>query len=320
MYNISYKYKGFLLLLIKLVIVLGAFYFIYIKLVNNQLLSITELKQQLSILFSKSLWLLILLLIFTDLNWLLEIYKWKILASVEKRISFFEAFQQSLASLTASIITPNRIGEYGTKALYFEKKSRKKIVLLNFIGNISQLAITIALGVIGIVFLLVNFTFKIPHFNFIKLLLLCCLIVLVIVFKNKLGITKTIKHYFNKTTIYLKQIPKSIYFKVLGLSALRYFIFSHQFYFLFKILGVETDYITLINLIFCIYFMASIIPSLAIFDWVIKGSIAIIIFSFIELNQLTIVTITSIMWLLNFAIPAVFGSIFVMNFKLINNE
>ena len=119
MYNISHKYKRFLLLLLKLVVVIGAFYFMYQKLASNQLLALNELQQQLSILFSKSIWVLIAVLLFTDANWLLEIYKWKLLASTEKRITFFEAYQQSLASLTASIITPNRIGEYGVKALFF---------------------------------------------------------------------------------------------------------------------------------------------------------------------------------------------------------
>ena len=40
-------------------------------------------------------------------------------------INFFEAYEQCLASLTVSIITPNRIGEYGAKALFFEKENRK---------------------------------------------------------------------------------------------------------------------------------------------------------------------------------------------------
>lgn len=320
MYNISYKYKGFLLLLIKLVIVVGAFYFIFIKLVNNQLLSITELNQQLSILFSKSLWLLILLLVFTDLNWLLEIYKWKILTSIEKNISFFKAFQQSLASLTASIITPNRIGEYGVKALYFETKSRKKIMLLNFLGNMSQLIITLVLGILGIAYTITKFSLQIPNIKTEKLLILIVFIILLFFSSLKLRFFKIFNLYLKKTVTFLKKISKNIYIKTLGLALLRYLLFSHQFYFLLRLFEVETDYLTLINLIFCVYFIASIIPSLAIFDWIIKGSVAVFIFSFIELNQLTIVTITTIMWLLNFAIPAIFGSIFVLNFKLVSSK
>ncbi len=320
MYNISHKYKRFLFLLLKLALVFGAFYFIYKKLASNQLLSFTQLHDQLSLLFSKNNWILIFLLLFTDVNWLLEIYKWKLLASVEKKITFFEAYQQSLASLTASIITPNRIGEYGAKALYFKKNSRKKIVLLNFIGNMSQLTATTFFGLIGLLFLITNYSIQIPDLNVEKLLLLIIVISLLYLISIKFGLIISVKIYLNKIFTFLKQIPSDIYLKTLIFSLLRYFVFSHQFYFLLKIFGVETDYITLINLIFCIYFIASIIPSLTIFDWAIKGSIAVLIFSLIELNELTIVTITTIMWLLNFAFPALLGSIFVLNFKLIDNE
>ena len=68
------------------------------------------------------------------------------------------------------------------------------------------------------------------------------------------------------------------------------------------------------------YFIASILPSLTIFDWAIKGSVAIFLFGFVEVNALTIVTITTLMYVLNFAVPALFGSIFVLNFKPLTNS
>lgn len=316
MYNISHKYKHFLFLLLKLVLVVSAFYFIHQKLVSNELLSFSELKTQLVHLFSKNFWVLIVVLLFTDANWLLEIYKWKLLASIEQKITFFEAYKQSLASLTASILTPNRIGEYGIKAFYFEKKLRKKIVLLNFLGNMSQLAITSVFGLVGFLFFYWHFSIEIPAINFNKVLFVTVFIVGVFFSIQKFNFFKKGIGYWNKIYSYLKKIPVNSYFKILGLALLRYLVFSHQFYFLLRLFEVETPYFTLINLLFCVYFIASIIPTLTIFDWVIKGSVAVFVFSFIGLNELTIVTITTIMWLLNFAFPAVLGSVFVLNFKL----
>ena len=315
MYNILHKYKRSLFFLIKLVIVFSAFYFIYQKLVSNQLLSFSNFQQQLSILFSKNSWSLVLLLLFTDANWLLEIYKWKTLATVEQKITFYQAYEQSLASLTASIITPNRIGEYGVKALYFEQNSRKKIMLLNFIGNISQLIITFFFGLIGMVFLFTNFKAQLPFLNLTKLLIISIIFSVLIIFRKRFGISKNVSNYFNKSISFLKQISVITYSKILVISFFRYLVFSHQFYFLLRLFEIETAYSTLMQLLFCVYFIASIIPSLTIFDWVIKGSVAVFIFSFIGLNELTIVTITSIMWLLNFAVPALLGSVFVLNFK-----
>jgi len=295
-----------------LIIVFGAFYFIFQKLNNNQLLSLTQLKEQLSILFSNNIWLLLVLLLFTDANWFLEIFKWKTLASIEKNLSFMDAFEQCLASLTTSIITPNRIGEYGAKALFFKKEKRKKIMLLNLVGNLSQLTATVFFGTIGLIFFIGNFNVIHPKLDFQNLSILIFVVAVLFLFRKNLQL--------KKIELYLKKIPKVVFIKTLGFSFLRYLVFSHQFYLLTILFGIDLDYFTTMNLVFCMYLMASIIPSLSVFDWVIKGSIAVWLFNFVGINELTIVTITTIMWVLNFVIPALLGCIFVLNFKLVEKE
>ena len=308
MYNILNKYKRAFFLLCKLVIVAGAFYFLYKKVFSNQQLPVQEFLNEISILFSKGIWTIILVLLFTDANWLLEIVKWKKLANIEKKTSFFEAYEQCFASFTASIITPNRIGEYGAKALFYEKEKRKNIVLLNLIGNLSQLLITVAFGVVGLVFLMKYYSFHYPEISILKTVLIVSVFVIAFLFRKKIKLLK-IRDYF-------KSISKKIYIEIIGLSFLRYVFFSHQFIFLLYLFGVDTDYFTTLNLLFSMYLIASVIPSISVFDWVIKGSIAVWLFSFVGVNEITILTITTIMWLLNFAIPAIIGSIFVLNFKL----
>lgn len=312
MYNISLKYNRQLLLLLKFTIVGLAFYFIYYKLTTDNLLTLNQLEVLSSILQSKNIWAIILILLLTDVNWLLEIYKWKILASIENKTTFFTAFEQCLGALTASIFTPNRIGEYGAKALYFEKKIRKKIVLLNLIGNLAQLITTLFFGLIG--FSIISFTFEIQpsKINASKLLIAFGSIVIVYFMRKRLKLSKI--------KAFLKQIPKKTYYSTLLISLLRYLTFSHQFYFLMALLGVEESYFTLMPIIFTMYFLASIIPSISIFDWLIKGSIAVFLFSFISINEITVLSVSMLMWILNFAIPSLLGSVFVLNFKLIDKE
>jgi len=320
MYNILHKYKRFIFLLLKLAIVLGAFYFIFQQLTNNELLSFTQLKQQFFVLFSKNSWLLLLLLLFTDANWLLEIFKWKTLISNEKEITFYEAYEQCFASLTASLITPNRIGEYGAKAIYFEKKLRKKIMVLNLIGNLSQLAITVFFGIFGMFFLSFYFEVEIFSFNLPRFFLILSVLLLLYLIGKNFGITKKLTALIRKILNYSKKLPMKIQAKTLAYSLFRYLVFSNQFYFFLQIFHIEAAYFTLMSLIFSTYFIASVIPGLAIFDWVIKGSVAVFIFGLIDANPLTIVTITTFMWLLNFAIPALLGSIFVLNFKMVTEK
>src|SRR5690606_29449612 len=66
----------------------------------------------------------------------------------------------SLASFTAAIFTPSRIGEYGAKSLYYPKNERKRVIFLNFVGNMTQLFVTFIFGIIGMCYML--FQVKLP--------------------------------------------------------------------------------------------------------------------------------------------------------------
>ena len=158
--GLSYKSKQFFFVLIKLSIVAGAFYFIYQKLMKNDDLSFFDFAQFLTeneVFSSKNVVFLLFLTIF---NWFLEILKWQKLTSIVTKISFLKSLEQSLGALTASLFTPNRIGEYGAKAIYFQYSIRKKILLLNLLGNIAQMTITTVFGVIGFVVWCLDNNFK----------------------------------------------------------------------------------------------------------------------------------------------------------------
>ena len=106
-------------MLIKISLVVAAFYFIYQKLTKNSDLDFTDFVQFFIEKRLFSLKTIIFLLILTIFNWFFEILKWQELVSSIKKISFKQALEQCLGSLTASLFTPNRIGEYGAKAIYF---------------------------------------------------------------------------------------------------------------------------------------------------------------------------------------------------------
>ena len=132
---------------------IGAFYMIYSKVFKNDSLSFNTFKTALLQSKLQEFNMLCLTLCFSGLNWILEIKKWQVLVSSFKLITFFEATKQSLSSLTSSLITPNRIGEYGAKALYFDQTDRKRVLFITFIGNSSQLLVTCIFGSFGLLFL-----------------------------------------------------------------------------------------------------------------------------------------------------------------------
>ena len=150
MISIPHKTKHFLVLLLKVLIVAGAFYFIYNQLANNDKLDWAQFK----IKFDKNQSVLGIgyLLLLSVLNRYFEILKWQNLASHIKPISVGEATKQVLAALTAGIFTPNGVGEYAGKALYYDKQETKQVIFLNLICNGIQMVLTVIMGLFGLLY------------------------------------------------------------------------------------------------------------------------------------------------------------------------
>ena len=314
--SISYKSKQFLWLVFKLLIVILCTYFIYDVLAKNKELKIDtfySFLKDFNIFSTKNMFFL---LIFSSFNWFFEIMKWKSLVSRIESISWSNAAKQSLASLSFSLITPNRIGEYGAKAMYFEKSQRKNVLLLNFIGNFHQLLITLIIGYAGMLYLKTFLKNIISEINYD--IISGILIFSVFIF-TLLTITNWYKKLRHKFLTRFDFITKKLNLKISLLSLLRYFIFSHQFYFLLMIFDIDISYLDAMAGISSMYFLSSIVPMLALFDFALKGSIAILVFGVFEINPMVILTITALMWVLNFAFPAIIGSYFVLRFKPIQS-
>lgn len=318
--TLPYKTKQFFVLLIKLSIVVGAFYFIYHKLAKNDELAFHDF---INFLHKSDLFLLknvFFLLILSLFNWFFEILKWKHLVSSILPISLKKASEQSLGALTASLLTPNRIGEYGAKAIYYAKSLRNKIMLLNLIGNIVQMTTTVIFGYVGFFFFAINYSLDLEVVKIcLSILAFSLILILAFYFLNKIQFK--IKGFsLKKIRDFVKEISVDIKIKAFVFSVIRYLIFSFQFYYLLLIFNIQIEYFNAMMVITTMYLLSSIIPSIFIFDVVIKGSIAVYLFSIIGVNDLTILSVVTLMWLLNFVIPSVFGSYYVLNFNLLKVE
>lgn len=300
MIAIPHKAKQFLLVLVKVLIVGLAFLYIYQHLQSDKAISLKSIIQYLSI---KEI---LILLSFTGANWFFEVLKWQNLVNSFKKISFFEATQQTFGSLTASIFTPNRIGEYGAKMLYFKKENAKRIVLLNFVHNSSQMLATTLFGVIGVLasgFEVLNLFLLVAGFT---------IIVLIVIFFRKIEIYGfSIQKIIDK----IRKLDRIILIKTFSFSMFRYLIFSTQFLVLLLFFEVDIEISIALATIFTVYLLASILPSIHLMDVAIKGSVALFLFSKLGVEDWKTLTVTSLMWLFNLVLPVILGSYFVIRFK-----
>ena len=309
MISIPHKAKQFLVLLIKLLIVGGAFYFIYNQLANNDKLD----WEKFIILFQKnqSVTGISFILLLSILNRYFEILKWQNLVSYLHKISLPEATKQVLGALTAGLFTPNGVGEYAGKALFFKKSEAKKVVFLNLICNGIQMILSVVFGLFGLLYFNANYNIITPKTVSI-LFGICFLLFGILFFSKKINI----KGYSIEKLIHkINEIPKAIHQKNIFLAICRYLVFSHQYYFLFLAFDVDLPYFTMIATIASVYFLASSLPTFQFLDFAVKGSVAVYFFGILGINEWIVVFISTLMWFLNVVLPVIIGSYYVMNYS-----
>ncbi|OAB25216.1 Lysylphosphatidylglycerol synthase TM region [Flavobacterium fryxellicola] len=311
MISIAHKTKQFLVLLIKLLIVSFAFYFIYNQLASNDKLDWA----QFLVLFKKnhSVIGISFILLLSVLNRYFEILKWQNLVSNLKSITIGEATKQVLAALTAGIFTPNGIGEYAGKALFFDKSETRKVIFLNLICNEIQMILTVIIGIVGLLYF--NTQYHVITTRTVAILFAILTLVFIVLFSVK---KIKIKGYsIEKLIQKINEIPKHIHQKNIFLGVCRYLVFSHQYYFLFLAFDVDLPYLILMSAVTSVYFLASSLPSFQFLDFAVKGSVAVYFFGILEVNEWIVIFISTLMWFLNVVLPVIIGSYYVLNFKIL---
>ena len=314
MRTVPYKAKQYLLASAKALILAVTFGYIIYKLNNHSKLGLSEfifLIHNTSNSFGN---FILLFLGLTAANWFFEILKWQALVSTIEKINFKSTLKQCLASFTVSLATPSRIGEYGAKVLFFDKQYRKKVLLLNFFSGGAQMFVTIIFGAVGLIYFFQNF-----NINYIATTLGYFVIGIILIFgigyylKEKELLLKGFT--IAKTIKYFKNIPLQIKMKVIVFSFLRYVIFSGMFYCLLLFFGANIVFNQAILLIFSMYLLVSILPTLFIFDIIIRGGVAVWVFSFNGVPEIIVLSTVLAMWLFNFVLPSLLGSFYVLTYQ-----
>ena len=303
------KAKQFLVAIIKVLIVGGAFYFIYDRLAHNENL---DWDRFIRIANRKDINLFVFsLLVLTFLNRFLEIVKWQNLVSYIRPISLGKSAAQVLAAVTVALFTPNGIGEYAAKAMYFKKAEAGEIIFLNLVCNGIQLIIAVLAGIAGLLF----FNYSYPEISGnLAIAVTAGIIILAIALFSARKIT--VKGYsLKRLGEKLNEMPKSIHRKNIVLALCRYLTIVHQYYILFLLFNVELPYLLLAGTIAATYFLGSSLPSFQFLDFAVKGSVAVYFFGILGVNEWVVVFIATLIWLLNTVLPVIIGSYFVFTFK-----
>lgn len=310
-------------LLIKLLIALVALWFIYREVQLKD--QVADLDTGVRYLFSLAqLPSLVLLIFLMALNWLLEAIKWRLLIQHLEGISIWQSLKAVLSGITIAIFTPNRVGEYGGRVFHLKKADRIDAVLLTIVGSYAQLVVTITTGIIAGIFFIPTYVGLGPitpmQYNLIGLLLFGVCVFLVILFLNTrlltvilnwLPIPKKLDHYAQVFQYHSFSTLWKVFLASLG----RYVIFTFQFYLLLRIFHIDVDYAPAVMMISLTYFVMTAIPTIAITELGVRGSVAVYFIGLLTTSVTNIFMASSMLWLINLAVPALLGIVFIFQLR-----
>jgi uncharacterized membrane protein YbhN (UPF0104 family) len=314
--TISYKVIS---LFIKAVILLLSIVYIFNKLVVANELNF--LVQELKI---SKLSYVVLVFVLMFVNWGLEAWKWQYLLKPLERISFIKSLQSVFSGVTVSIFMPNRIGEFAGRIFYLEKADKIKATIKNFIGSISQLTVTLVFGLAAIAFAYYQNVLRLDEIELVKknywwILMLLVLFLIGCFFLLKFYGAK----FFGTKANYLEafyDVNYKQWLYVFVLSMLRYIVFLMQFYILLMAFDIPVAFQTAVTVIALLFFVSSFIPSFATTEVITRGATAVYLFNLANVDTSLVVIVSLLLWIINLAIPALLGGLFVWKMKFFKEK
>lgn len=280
-------------------------------------------------LSSNKIFLLLFAILLIPVNWGLEAIKWQLLVKDIHKISFFKAFEAVLSGVSFSVTLPNRVGEYLGRMMYMPDGSRLRTISASIVGSVAQLAITLSIGTIGLLALKKEILQQYPQltiwFQFIFYGLVFITILLLFLFFN-VNTLVPLANKIIKNSKYLYLIEalgrfnKQFLFQLIFLSFLRYVIFLLQYFLLFALFNVDVSVAVISSVMSVVFLAMSVIPSIALVEIGLRGEVSLKLMGIFSANSLGIGLTTVSVWFMNLIIPAILGSLLLLNIKLIRKN
>ncbi len=221
------------------------------------------------------------------LNWLLEVHKWRLSVPYE-HLTFGQSIRSVLSGLALNWIVPFTLGDVGARLANVKRMKQSGAALLA-VRTVSML-VTVVYGGCALIFY-----FKYPTWAYWLVLLV--------------GIPALAMGF----RIY--GFKERIYYQVVGLSIVRYLVFTSQFVLLIWVFNPGLSWSVILLGVGWIFFFRSIVPSL-FGNFGVREASALVFFEPYLTSPVHILTPTLIIWLINTVIPSVIGAFFIFKLKL----
>ncbi len=276
---------------------------------------VAEFKGQLG---QESIGLFLVALLLMGVNYYAESRKWMVLTRPFQKISLKIASMAVYVGNSLAMVSPARVGEYGGRMLGIEPAHRGKAIWALSFGAFLQKVIIFWLGI----WALTRPTISLPDWSagylaprfFIPLVVLVGVLLLVaLVFYDPI-----IRRILRKQSWLGKKIYQG-YFRyswretgpAMMWTLIRYLVYSVQLYLLNRFFGLPDDGLLQFSIIFVTYWVQSFFPLPSALGLLIKSEIALFLWAPYGVNEISILSGTFFLWIINGVLTSLIGLLFL---------
>lgn len=265
---------------------------------------------------SLSQWLLVgAVVLLIPLNWGIEVLKWRFSMKDLHPLSWAQSAKATLAGASISMWMPNRIGEYVGKLFYLPLRKKADGLGASLLVSYTQFIANLLLGVLVLLPLANRLGPELYNIISIGLPAAFVLIILAGLFivKARIKIGKRNPLHVVKGLINLFQnYPLIRIVQMIGISMLRFAVFSVQFALLLRLFGAENPFSEMLLFIPLIFALQTVIPASAISGLGIRGALSVYFLSIVGMAEAIILAGTYTLWLVNVLFPGLVGYFFLI--------
>lgn len=276
---------------------------------------------------STSVFQLTLVIVLLFVNWGIEALKWQKVIGKIQPIRWIQCLKAIFTGTTLAFFTPNRMGEYLGRVLYIEPGKRGQAISLTLVCSMAQLLVTLWLGIAGMLMIRGDLVSNIGESSSIWLNSILYFAGIGVVFLTLLyfklsWVIRLIERIprieqFVRYVRVLDNFNATILWQILSLSLIRYLVFIAQYYLLFKVFEVQLTGWQVFWAVSVVFLVLAIVPTIALVTELgVRWKTSIEVIQLFSANLVGIMATSLAIWIINLVIPALIGSLLILNIRL----
>ena len=272
------------------------------------------------------------------LNWGAETQKWLLLLRVfSPAASWGLALRGVLAGVSLAVFTPNRLGEFAGRVLLVPPELRWRAAAVNVVSTLSQTLVVLAAGGLGLWWFVRQVLRPEPFYAGAVAVLTAVGVAALFFFYFQIRLLvpalrrlrwlrswarlrkerwpwlgKQLRLLLRGVAV-LGRLEQRTLWAVLGWAAFRYAVYSAQYFFLLQFFGVQTGIWGGLAGISTLFLLQTGIPLPPAMGLVARGSLAVQVWSQFGANEVSSLSATFTLWIINLILPALVGTFFLLN-------